>query len=139
MSDTVLFHSDSEIDAMVGRLEACDFEKGEFTHAMHLAAAAWYLSRYSPEEALKRMRSALVRLTNKFGVKAYHETITCFWLRIVHNFLLSQGVESALTNSVNRLASTLASKDAIYEYYSRDLLMSETARHRWVEPDLKLF
>ena len=50
MSDTVFFHSDSEIEAMVGRLEVCDFEKGEFTHAMHLAAAAWYLSRHSPEE-----------------------------------------------------------------------------------------
>jgi hypothetical protein len=85
------------------------------------------------------MRSALVRLTKKFGVNAYHETITCFWLRIVRNFLLSQGIESALTNSVNHLASRLASKDAIYEYYSRDLLMSETARRTWVEPDLKLF
>ena len=139
MSDTVFFHSDSEIEAMVDRLEVCDFEKGEFTHTMHLAAAAWYLSLHSPEEALNHMRSALVRLTDKFGVTAYHETITCFWMRIVHNFLLSQGVESALTTSVNRLASTLGSKDAIYEYYSRDLLMSETARRTWVEPDLKLF
>ena len=35
MSDTVFFHSDSEIEAMVDRLEICDFEKGEFTHTMH--------------------------------------------------------------------------------------------------------
>jgi hypothetical protein len=27
MSDTVFFHSDSEIEAMVDRLEVCDFEK----------------------------------------------------------------------------------------------------------------
>jgi hypothetical protein len=25
----------------------------------------------------------------------------------------------------------------VFEYYSRDLLMSLTARHSWVEPDLK--
>jgi hypothetical protein len=48
MSDTVFFHSDSEIEAMVDRLEICDFEKGEFTHTMHLAAAAWYLSLHPP-------------------------------------------------------------------------------------------
>ena len=138
MSDTILFSSESEIQEMVRRLENCDFEKGEFTHAMHLAVAAWYLSRYSPQEALDHMRSALVRLTNKFGVKAYHETITCFWLRAVHNFLILQGVERSLTESVNRLSSCFATKDAVYEYYSRDLLMSDAARDNWVEPDLKL-
>jgi hypothetical protein len=132
------FQNDSEIQRIVQRLESCDFEKGEFTHPMHLAVAAWYLSRYSPEEALSRMRTALVRLTNKFGVKAYHETITCFWLRLVHNFLISQEGECAITDSVNGLISRFARKDAVYEYYSRDLLMSDSARSAWVEPDLKL-
>lgn len=138
MSGTGLFHNNAEIEEVVRRLEACDFEKGEFTHAMHLAVAAWYLSRYSPDEALTRMRTALLRLTQKFGVKAYHETITCFWLHLVHNFLISQGIESALTDSVNQLASQFGSKDAVYEYYSRDLLMSDAARHNWMKPDLKL-
>jgi hypothetical protein len=138
MSGTVLFRSESEIEEIVRRLESCDFEKGEFTHAMHLAVAAWYLSQYSPQEALEHMRSALVRLTNKFGVKAYHETITCFWLRAVHNFLILQGTERSLTESVNQLTNHCAIKDAVYEYYSRDLLMSDAARDNWVEPDLKL-
>jgi hypothetical protein len=90
------------------------------------------------DAALDRMRTALVRLTNKFGAKAYHETITCFWLHMVHNFLVSQEGEHALTDSVNCLVSRFASKDAVFEYYSRDLLMSDPARSAWVEPDLKL-
>lgn len=138
MSDTIFFHSEKEIESVVRRLESCDFEKGEFTHPMHLAVAAWYVSRYSPEEALSRMRAALIRLSNKFGIKAYHETITCFWLRMVHNFLVSQEGGYALTDSVNCLVSRFGSKDAVYEYYSRDLLMSDPARSAWVEPDLKL-
>ena len=138
MSDTIFFHSEQEIESVVRRLESCAFEKGEFTHPMHLAVAAWYVSRYSPEEALSRMRTALVRLSNKFGVKAYHETITCFWLRMVHNFLVSQKGAYVLTDSVNCLVSHFSTKDIVYEYYSRGLLMSDPARNAWVEPDLKL-
>jgi hypothetical protein len=85
MSDTIHFHGEKEIESVVRRLESCDFEKGEFTHAMHLAVAAWYVSHYSPEEALSRMRTALVQLTNKFGVKAYHEPSLasgCAWFII---------------------------------------------------------
>ena len=138
MSDTLFFHTDEEIAEIVRRLESCDFGKGEFTHAMHLAAAAWFLSRYSPEEALNRMRSALIRLTEKFQVKAYHETLTSFWLRLVLSSMISSGSACSLTDSINRLISQFGNKETVYEYYSRAVLMCDQARQNWVEPDLKL-
>ena len=107
MSNTVVFCSADEIELMVRRFESCDFAKGEFTHALHLAVAAWYSFKYSDEEALTRMRSGLLRLTNKFGVKAYHETITQFWMRMSRDFLASERSGSSLAAAVNRFVQQL--------------------------------
>jgi hypothetical protein len=137
MSNAIVFHSTDEIETIVNRFEACDFAKGEFTHALHLAVAACYLSRYSAADALSRMRSGLIRLTNKFGVKAYHETMTGFWMRMVQNFLFREGSGCSFPAFLNRLLEECPSKDVVYEYYSRDLLQSDQARSNWVEPDLK--
>ena len=138
MSNTVQFHSSDEIESIVRRFETCDFAKGEFTHALHLAVAAWYASQYSEDEALTKMRSGLVHLTAKFGVKAYHETITRFWMRVARDFMVSEPTGSSLAGSVNRLIARFAAKETIFQYYSRELLQSELAKSNWVEPDLKL-
>ncbi len=137
MSDTVLFHNSQEIETIVKRFEACDFEKGEFTHALHLAVAGWYVSSYSNDEALARMRSGLLRLSNKFGVKAYHETITQFWMRVSRHFLSSGENATSVVEFVSQLIAAFGKKDVVYQYYSRELLQSEEAKNRWVEPDLK--
>jgi hypothetical protein len=137
MSNIVVFRSADEIESVVRRFESCDFAKGEFTHALHLAVAAWYASKYTDEEALTRMRSGLLRLTNKFGVKAYHETITQFWMRISRDFLVSETSGSSLAATVNRFIEAFAAKDVVYQYYSRELLQSDLVKTNWVEPDLK--
>jgi len=137
MSNSVVFYCNDEIEEMVRRFEACDFERGEFTHAFHLAVAAWYVSTYPEDEALTRMRSGLLRLTNKFGVKAYHETITQFWMRISRDFLALENTGTLLADSVNRLIAAFCKTDVIYEYYSRELLESDSAKGNWMEPDLK--
>jgi hypothetical protein len=137
MSEAVSFHSAEEIENVVKRLEACAYEKGEFTHALHLAVAAWYVSRYSNDEALARMRSGLLRLTNKFGVKAYHETITQFWMRVSRHFLSSGENTTSVAESVSQLIAAFGKKDVVYQYYSSTLLQSEEAKNSWVEPDLK--
>ena len=137
MSNIVVFHTEGEIESIVRRFESCDFAKGEFTHALHLAVAASYASKYMDEEALTRMRSGLLRLTHKFGVKAYHETITQFWMRISRMFLDSETSERSLVATMNRFIEAFASKDVVYQYYSRELLQSELAKTKWVEPDLK--
>ena len=137
MCNTVQFHNREEIEAIVRRFENCDFAKGEFTHTFHLTVAAWYRWHFPATEALERMRLGLIRLTGKFGVKAYHETITRFWIRLLDKVLNSEERGHTLTESINRIVSAYGAKDCIYEYYSRNLLLSDSAREGWVEPDLK--
>ena len=131
------YKSFAEIEAVVRRFEACEYTKEEFVHARHLAVAAWYLWTSSPLEALDRMRSMLLQFTAHHGVKGYHETITQFWLQVVEEQLGSPRSESNFIARVNHLVERLGDKDLLFSYYSRERVLSEEARARWIEPDLK--
>jgi hypothetical protein len=127
-----------EIASVVHKFENCEYRPDQFTHAFHLTVAAWYLSQYSPEEALDRMRAALLRFTGHRGVKGYHETITRFWLLITANFLAEAQADSSLTDRVNELVKRFGRKDILFDYYSRELVMSDEARLGWIEPNLQI-
>ena len=81
------------------------------------------------------MRSGLLRFTKHLGVNRYHEAITRFWVVLVKEFLRhSPAVE--LAAQVNALIRCYPEKDILFEYYSRERVMSDEATHTWVEPDL---
>ena len=136
MSATPYLHPD-EIASVVHKFENCEFRNDQFTHAFHLTVAAWYLARFSPEEALDRMRAALLRFTQHHGVTGYHETITRFWLLLTANFLKQAPADSSFTDRVNELVQRFGRKDLLFDYYTRDRVMSDEARKGWVEPDLQ--
>jgi hypothetical protein len=132
-----VFESESEIEAAVQSLETCILERGAFTHRLHLAVAAWYVSR-DPATALARLRAALLGYTRHHGVaEKYHETITRFWLHLVGAELDSMPPEAALHKRVNRLLEKLDDKELLFVYYSRERVFSAEARAGWVEPDLQ--
>ena len=83
MTDMSVYRDISEIETVVHNFEACAYSTAEFTHARHLAVAAWYLHTLSPDAALDRVRQSLLRFTAHHGVKGYHETITRFWMILV--------------------------------------------------------
>jgi hypothetical protein len=128
----------AEIEDIVHKLESCEYRKEEFTHHMHLAVAAWYLTSLPHEEALDRMRACLLRFTRHHGVTGYHETITRFWLRLVADFLENNTVQD-FPARVSTLIECYGNKQTLFDYYSRERVMSEDARNAWVEPDLRSF
>jgi hypothetical protein len=139
MTNPVPYRSDAEIEDVVRKFENCEYQKGEFTHSHHLAVAAWYLTHLPPEESLERMRGGLLRFTRHHGVNAYHETITQFWLRLSEDFLRNAPQGAPLADRVNTLILQFGSKEVLFEYYTRDRVMSEEARTRWLAPDLRDF
>ena len=126
-----------EIAAVVHKFENCEFRKDEFTHEFHLTVAAWYLINYSPEEALDRMRAALLRFTRHHQVMGYHETITRFWLLLAADFLKQAPADTSFTERLNELVQRFGRKDILFEYYTRERVMSDEARDGWVEPNLQ--
>jgi hypothetical protein len=137
MPDFVPFRNDSDIAEVVHNFENCLYAKDEFPHFRHLAIAAWYLSHMSAQESLDRMRTGLLTFTRHHGVNGYHETITQFWLRVTDNFLHERPPSESLSDSLNALINQYTRKDALFEYYSRDRILSDEARERWVPPDLR--
>jgi hypothetical protein len=130
------------LDDLGARFEACRIPANEWTHAAHLVVGLWHVHRYGAHEALARLRSGIRRLNESHGAvnsatNGYHETITAVYVQLLAQYLDSSGTDMALSmRAIQLLASPLAAKDALLTFYSRERLMSTTARAGWLDPDL---
>ncbi|HKP49383.1 MAG TPA: hypothetical protein VJU17_05160 [Gemmatimonadales bacterium] len=135
--------TDAQLDDFVVRFLNLTLPKSEWTHAAHLSVGAWHVHRYGVEEAVNRLRQGIRALNESHGTAntdsgGYHETITRAYAHLIEHFLDGHPESSTLVQRVAALlASPLAHKDALLEYYSKDRLMSAAARREWNRPDLK--
>ena len=136
--------SDDQLEALVLRFNDQTLPKSEWTHAAHLSVGAWHVHRYGVVEAVNRLRQGIRALNDSHGTantdsSGYHETITRAYAHLIAEFLSEQR-EGTLAQRVGALlASPLAHKNALLEYYSKERLMSVAARGEWSGPDLKPF
>jgi hypothetical protein len=131
-----------DIDDLAARFQSCTLPKHEWTHAAHLRVGLWHVHRHGADEALTRLRTGIRRLNESHGgvnsaTDGYHETITVAYVTLLAQYLQIGPRELSLPERAERLlASPLAHTAALSAFYSRDTLMSITARARWVEPDI---
>jgi hypothetical protein len=137
------YSTEKEITDLVRAFEEAAVSRDDWKHAEHLIVALYYLSHHDAETAYAKMRDGIHNLLVKgFGVDLskempYHETITVFWMRTVAAFLaITNG--SSLPEKVAELIDRF-DKDYPLRFYSRELLFSDEARARFVEPDIQLF
>ena len=106
-----LYETEEEIEAVVRGFETCRTPAGEFHHREHLTVAVWYLERLSREEALERMRAALLRFIDHHGVdpKKYNEEVTVFWIREIADHLDRMKTDVSLVEKCNEVIVTLGS------------------------------
>ena len=131
-----------EVEELVREFESCALPLEKFRHHAHLTVTLFYLSRMNTLEATCRVREGLQRLIAHYGVNGYNETLTQFWLRLVQHFLaesrsLAQQRPLPFVELLDGLVERYGDSRLIYNFYTRELLMSETAQAAWVEPDLK--
>jgi uncharacterized damage-inducible protein DinB len=130
-----------ELEDLVEGFCARTLPKIQWTHAAHLAVGAWHVKRHGGLEALDLLRSRITKLNESHGVVnddggGYHETITCAYVAVLHHFLRANPdvpIEWAVQVV---LAGPLASRNALFHYYSKERLMSVPARRGWLEPDI---
>lgn len=131
-----------KLDDLVARFVACRLPHSEWTHQAHLAVGAWHVAHFGADEALARLRVGIRQLNDSHGTpnsaaRGYHETITRAYVQLLAEFLNSVPQTMPLAERVARLlASRLAAKEALLQFYSRERLMSSEARATWIEPDL---
>jgi hypothetical protein len=134
------YEHESEVFDLVKSFEDATIPRDDWKHAEHLVVALYYLSKHDLESAYARMRDGILNLlANGFKVDLkkempYHETITLFWMRLVDEFNAGKNGASLLEKA-NEVAYKW-DKDYPMKFYSRELLFSDEARARFVEPDL---
>ena len=134
--------TESEHQDLIDRFHEATVPASEFTHAAHLVVGLWHAASLDEATALTRMREGILRLNAAHGTpnndtRGYHETITRAYLVLLARFARANADLGGAVLAQALLSSPLAQREALFNYYSKDLLMSVSARRDWVEPDLR--
>ena len=109
---------------------------GGFGHREHLELAWSYLRLHPIDEARRVMIAAVRHIARRHGAeRKYHATITVAWLQCVAVHMQRWGAES-FEDFIERNPDLLDVK-LLGHFYSHELIVGETARSGWVDPDLR--
>ena len=109
----------------------------QFHHEQHVRVAWTFVRRHGMPAALGEFSAAIKRFAAAKGAHGlYHETITWAYL-LLNSERQTRQPASTWTEFALANADLWSWKPSILErYYSKDLLMSDLARHAFVMPDL---
>lgn len=130
------------LDQLAADFLAGSLPREQWTHNAHLTVGAWHVHRFGVDEAITRLRVGIRTLNERHGTpntttSGYHETITVAYALLIEEFLSTFQPSLPLERRVDDLLSgPLAERSYLLTFWSRALLMSETARAAWVAPDL---
>ena len=131
-----------ELQDLIARFQNATLPASEWTHQAHLVTGLWHVTMFNEVDALNHVRAGIRRLNTAHGTpntdtRGYHETITRSYLVLLAGFARDHADVRGAALAQALLNSPLAQREALLKYYSKDLLMSVTARRGWVEPDLQ--
>jgi hypothetical protein len=100
-----LYESEEEIEAVVRGFETCTTPGDDFHHREHLVVAVYYLQTLSREQAVDRMRSALLKFLTHHGEDKgkYSQEVTVFWIDAVASHLEGIGLDTPLVEKCNQI------------------------------------
>jgi hypothetical protein len=128
------FANNAEVAALVDAFEKATIPASEFTHLAHIAVALSYLNEMPPDTALERMREKIRAFAAHHGVgNLYHETLTTFWMRLLDHAAANDNLP--LWQRINSIVARWGTRAPVDAHYSRDVILSNTARESWVPPD----
>ena len=133
------YKTESEIKEVIRNFEDATISRDEWKHAEHLTVALHYLCEHDLEAATEKMRTGISKLLGAFGVDLtkdmpYHETMTVFWMKTVARFN-NVKQHNSLVEKANEIIRRY-DKEYPLTFYSHDLLFSDLARAKFVEPDI---
>jgi hypothetical protein len=137
MNSAELERFSDEAQAVVRKFEDCEFSPEEFRHLDHLTVITCYLEELPVRAALGRMRAALKKFTAHHKAKGYNETITRFWVVKVAQMMAAEVGDLAFAEVLERVRAAFGNKELVFQYYSRERVMSQEAKEKWIEPDLR--
>ncbi len=140
METVDIYHSEEEIDKLVERFQIRTLEKEKWTHFAHLTTGLYFLKTHDQHDATCRIKSGIVAYNiavggENTGNSGYHETMTIFWMEVLHFFVNEFPEDTLLELSKRFLTSPLADKKLPMDFYDAETLMSPLYRSRYIAPD----
>ena len=121
-------------DEFIRAFERCEISNADFHHRDHVRMAWLYLRRYGAE-AEERIAADIQKFAGHHSkLDKYHQTMTIAWMRLV--------APAADLGSFEDVAATfprLLDKNYLREFYSEELLSTDTARKNFAAPDKRPF
>ena len=141
------FSNDAEVAELVAAFENATIPASDFSHVAHIAVALSYLEKFSPEQALERMREKIHAFAEHHGARnLYHETLTTFWMKLLDHVganyeldpsrsNLAAKTEIPLWERINAIVARWGNRGPVDAHYTRGVITSPSAREKWVPPD----
>ena len=132
-------YSDAKI--LVAGFEDGTYPAKEWTHKAHFVMALWYTYHEPLFRAKKLIKEGIKKYNVLNGGKntddsGYHETITEFYFRVIVRYQLEHAEKHDFEGLLAALdKQEFMGKEYPLRFYSKELLMSNEARKRWVAPD----
>jgi hypothetical protein len=123
-------------DDFVRAFEGGELDTDEFRHRDHIRLA-WIVLRQDGEKAGgERVSRGIRNFAAQHGVSdRYHETITCFWVRLVaHAIEVEPGIDDF--GAFLLRFPLLLDQQLVHRHWSHEMLAAPAARMGWVEPDV---
>ena len=114
--------------------EDCTLE--EFHHSDHIRMAWIYLRKFGYETGSTKVKDGIKKFAAaKNANTLYHETITEFWVRLVHHVIVGNPQVEEFAEFFKSFWALRDSK-SVFRHYTKDFLMSEKAKREWTPANL---
>ena len=129
--------TDEQIERLAAGFSDTTLSKEEWTHAAHIVVALRTVRAHGAAAATTLMREGIRRFNAAKGglPTAYHETITLAWIAVLERFLTAEDRGQPLSSLAASALEQMGDKLYLLRFYSREVLMSDEARSRFVPPD----
>jgi len=138
-----LLKSESELQRFVEAWKSGRLPKAEWTHAAHVAMAAYFAFDHAAEATFAIMKAGILHHNTSGGTpntedNGYHETLTRFWAGEIGAFIRTGRFPSRLEAVRAAVEEFGRDRDRFRQFYSFDVVRDRRARREWVAPDRDL-
>jgi hypothetical protein len=120
--------------------KAGQLPKAEWSHAAHVAMAAYFAFDHAPDATFAIMKAGILHHNTSVGTpntedNGYHETLTRFWSTEIGNFVRVGRFGSRWEAARAAVSVFGPHRDRFRLFYSFDVVRDRRARREWIPPD----
>ena len=139
--ETLAFlESETALQQFVEAWKAGRLPKPAWTHAAHVAMAAYFAFDHAADATFAIMKAGILHHNTSVGTpntedNGYHETLTRFWASEIGGFVRRGRFTSRLEPVRAAVAAFGEDRERFRLFYTFDVVRDRRARREWVAPD----